>query len=76
MRLAFLMHSPIKVPRSIIWLLFPQGVVVVDRLSSFHIGSVRDATGGQLISSFSLHYPPQWLGRLKNINSISFEGKR
>ena len=53
-----------------------QGVLIAERLSVFHIGSVRSVTGGQLISSFSLQYPQQWLGRLRDIKSTSIEGTR
>ena len=50
--------------------------MVVDRLSAFHIGSVIDVTGGQLISSLSLRYPSTWLGKLRNIRQTAIEGRR
>ncbi len=53
-----------------------QGVLVAERLASFHVGSVRDVTGAQLISSFS---PPgclgNWLGRLRDIRSVNVGDK-
>ena len=48
----------------------------MDRLSAFHIGSVREATGGKLISSFTLKYPNEWLGRLKDIGYTTVEDRR
>ena len=48
----------------------------MDRLSAFHIGSVREATGGKLISSFSLEYPQEWLGRLKDVGCTTVEDKK
>ena len=48
----------------------------MDRLSAFHIGSVREATGGKLISSFSLEYPQEWLGRLKDVGGTTVEDKK
>ena len=48
----------------------------MDRLSAFHIDSVREATGGKLISSFSLEYPHEWLGRLKDVGCTTMEDRR
>lgn len=48
----------------------------MDRLSAFHIGSVREVTGGRLISSFSLDYPHKWLGRLKDVGCTTVEDRK
>ena len=48
----------------------------MDRLSVFHIGSVREATGGKLISSFTMKYSNEWLGRLKDVGCTTVEDRK
>lgn len=53
-----------------------QGVVVLDRLSSVYIGAVKDVTGGEIISSFSLSYPPDCMGALTRITPKVIKDRR
>lgn len=50
---------------------------MAERISLFHIDSVRDVTGAQLVSSLSLHGRlGDGLGRLRDIRSVSIGEKR
>ena len=54
-----------------------QGVCVVERLSSLHIGPVKSVSGAELISS--LHdescLSERWLGSLKEVRQVGVSGE-
>ena len=58
------------------WCIWLQSVVAVDRLSALHIGAAKDITGGELISSVSLKFPREWLGRLRSIKPYCIQKQR
>ena len=50
--------------------------MVVDRLSLQHAGSVVEVTAGEAITTHSLGFTDDSLGRLRKVSLVSFGGKR
>lgn len=50
--------------------------MVLDRLSLQHAGSVVEVTAGEGITTHSLGFTDDSLGRLRNVSLVSFGGKR
>ena len=49
---------------------------MLDRLSSVYMNAVKNVTGGEVISSFSLNYPSSWWGALNSITPMVIQDKR
>ena len=50
--------------------------MVLDRLSLQHAGSVVEVTAGEAITTHSLGFSDDSLGRLRKVSLVSFGGKR